>query len=273
MTGAPASDTNSRRVLTILRYLSGHRPALTSAIVRDCHIPRSSVYRLLQVLKEEHFVIFDPDHRRWGLGPDSYELGSSFLLSDSLVRQTTRVLGELAALTRARMSVGVLDGNNVMMLASCPDAPTRADGDGRGRGYPAHLTATGKALLAHRSRGDLIALFGKGPLVRPTGRGPRTVDELLEALREVEERGYAESAEDLADGIWAFAAPVHSAADHVVAALAAVFCGRPPVGDAVRKATAALTSAAAEVSARLGYRPDDSAAGTPAPMSFTARTR
>ena len=180
MTGAPASDTNSRRVLTILRYLSGHRPALTSAIVRDCHIPRSSAYRLLQVMEAEHFVIFDPDHRRWGLGSSSYELGSRFLLSDFLIRQTTRALAELAAQTRAQISVGVLDGNNVMFLAShCPDPPTRADDDhGRGGRYPAHLTATGKALLAHRSRGDLIALFGKGPLARPTGRGPRTVDEL-----------------------------------------------------------------------------------------------
>ena len=272
MTGASVSDTNSRRVLTILRYLSGHRPALTSAIVRDCHIPRSSAYRLLQVMAAEHFVIFDPDHRRWGLGSSSYELGSSFLLYDSLIRQTTRVLGELAARTSAQVSVGVLDGNDVMFLAShCPDALTRADGDGRGRRYPAHLTATGKALLAQRSRGDLIALFGKGPLARPTGRGPRTVDELLEELRVANEQGYAESAEDLADEIWAFAAPVHSTADRVVAALVEVFRGRPPVGDAVRQATAALTSAAAEVSARLGYRPDDPAAGKRASVEFTAR--
>ena len=267
MTGGPVSDTNSRRVLTILRYLSGHRPALTSAIVRDCHIPRSSAYRLLQVMEEERFVMFDPDHRRWGLGSSSYELGSGYLLSDSLIRQTSRVLVELAAQTRTQMSLGVLDANNVMMLAShAPEATSRTVGDRRGRRYPAHLTATGKALLAHRSRGDLIALFGQGPLVRPTGRGPRTVDELLEVLREVEERGYAESAEDLADGIWAFAAPVRSAGDRVVAALAAVFRGRPPVDTTVREATTLLRTAAVEVSTRLGYRPDSPAAGTPASM-------
>ena len=88
----------------------------------------------------------------------------------------------------------------------------------------------------------------------------------VEVLRVANEQGYAESAEDLADGIWAFAAPVHSTADRVVAALAAVFRGRAPVDDAVRQATAALTSAAAEVSTRLGYRPDDPAAGKPASM-------
>ena len=71
-----ATDGAPRRVLTILRYLAGHRPASTSAIVRECHVPRSSAYRLLRILQEERFVLFDPDAQRWGLGPSSYELAS-----------------------------------------------------------------------------------------------------------------------------------------------------------------------------------------------------
>ena len=122
--------------------------------------------------------------------------------------------------------------------------------------YPAHLTATGRALLAQRSWGELMALYGKGPLARPTGRGPGTVEELLEALQEVGERGFAESAGDLADGIWACAAPVRGAPDRVVGALGAGFRRRPRGDAALHAATAALTGAAAEVSSRLGYRPD-----------------
>jgi DNA-binding IclR family transcriptional regulator len=249
-------------VLTILRYLAGHRPATTSAIVRDCHVPRSSAYRLLHTMEDEEFVLFDPDARRWGLGRSAYELASSYMLPDSLARQSESVVAKLAAQTGALMAaVAVLDGTDVMMLLG-----SRPAGDGSvavgaeaATRYPAHLTATGKALLAHRSRGELIALYGKGPLARPTGRGPGTVDELLEALREVEERGFAESAGDLADGIWAFAAPVRCTADRVVGALGAGFPRRPPGKAALREAAAALTTAAAEVSSRLGYRPD----GTP----------
>ena len=63
------ADGTPRRVLIILRYLAGRRPASTSAIVRDCHIPRSSAYRLLHILQEEGFILFDPDAQRWGLGP------------------------------------------------------------------------------------------------------------------------------------------------------------------------------------------------------------
>ena len=85
----------------------------------------------------------------------------------------------------------------------------------------------------------------------------------MDALRVVGERGFAESAGDLADGIWACAAPVRGGADRVVGALGAGFRCRPRGDAAVREATAALTSAAAEVSSRLGYRPD--AVGTAVP--------
>ena len=207
-------------------------------------------------MEEERFIFFDPVAMRWGLGPSAYELGSSYVLPDSLVRQSESVVAKLVAETGALMAaVAVLDGTDVMMLsaANVSDAASVTAGDAAMVRYPAHLTATGRAMLAHRSAGELIALYGKGPLARPTGRGPGTVDELLEALRDVGERGFAESAGDLADGIWAFAAPVRCTADRVVGALGAGF-RRPPGGAALRAAAAALASAAAEVSSRLGYR-------------------
>jgi len=260
------ADGTPRRVLTILRYLAGHRPATTSAIVRDCHVPRSSAYRLLRIMQEERFVLFDPDVQRWGLGPSSYEMASSYVLPDSLARQSQSVVAKLTADTGALMAaVAVLDGTDVVMLLA-----SRRTGDGSVAvgveptvRYPAHLTATGRALLAQRSRGELLALYGTRPLARPTGRGPGTLEELMEALRVVGERGFAESAGDLADGIWACAAPVRGGVDRVVGALGAGFRCRPRGDAAVREATAALTSAAAEVSSRLGYRPDAVATAVP----------
>ena len=54
-------------------------------------------------------------------------------------------------------------------------------------------------------------------------------------------------------------------ADRVVGALGAGFRRRPRGEAALREAAAALTSAAAEVSSRLGYRPDG------APTAVAAR--
>jgi DNA-binding IclR family transcriptional regulator len=249
-----AADTNPRRVLRVLRYLAGHRPALTSAIVRDCQLPRTTAYGLLKVLKAEEFVEFDPVEKRWSLGPCAYEVASAYRVSDALAWQSSGVLARLAAESGALMAaVGVLEGTEVTMVATehARREPGASDG-GPGMRYPAHLTATGKALLACRPRGELMALYGRRPLARPAGRGPGTVEELVESLREVCERGFAESAADLGDGLWAVAAPVHAPAGRVVAAVGVAFRERPPAGGALRRATEMLASAAAEVSSRLG---------------------
>jgi DNA-binding IclR family transcriptional regulator len=252
-------DTSARRVLKILLYLAQHqRPVLASAIARDCHFPRSSTYRLLHVMEDMAFVTYYPDEGRWGLGLSSYELGTGYLLSDPLARQSMSILVKLAAQTGAFMAIGVLDGTEVIVSrAHHPESTTAWSDFEPGVRYPAHLTAMGRALLLDRPRGELVALYGDRPLARPNGRGPATIDELLEQLEEAKERGYAESPVDLADGIWAFAAPVYSAARRVVAALTAGFLGEPPKGEDFDRTIAALLSGAEEISSRLGYRPCD----------------
>jgi len=248
-----AADTNPRRVLRVLRYLAGHRPALTSAIVRDCQLPRTTAYGLLKVLKAEEFVEFDPVEKRWSLGPCAYDVASAYRVADALVWQSSGILARLTAESGALMAaIGVLEGTEVTMVATEHAHRQPGAADGPPLRYPAHLTATGKALLACRPRAELMALYGRKPLARPAGKGPGTVDELVESLREVCERGFAESAADLGDGLWAMAAPVHAPAGRVVAAVGAAFRERPPAGGALRRATEMLTSAAAEVSSRLG---------------------
>ena len=119
-------DTSARRVLTILRYLAQHqRPVLASAIARDCHFPRSSTYRLLHVMADERFVTYYPDEGRWGLGLSSYELGTGYLLSDPLARQSMSILVSLAAQTGAFMAIGVLDGTDaIVSRAHHPESTT-----------------------------------------------------------------------------------------------------------------------------------------------------
>jgi DNA-binding IclR family transcriptional regulator len=258
-TSSSLPDTSARRVLTILRYLAGHqRPALASAIARDCRFPRSSTYRLLHVMEEERFVTYYPDEGRWGLGLSAYELGTGYLLSDPLGRQAMGLLVRLSAETGAFAAIGVLDGTDTVVSRTHVPETAREWADVTpGIRYPAHLTAMGRALLMDRTEMDLNPLFGRGPLARPTGRGPTTLDDLMQDLAVSAELGYTESLAELADGITAYAAPVRSAAGRVVAAVAAGFLGDPPQGAERQRIITALVTCAAEISARLGYRPHE----------------
>ena len=254
-------DTSGRRVLRILQYLAQHqRPVLASAIARDCGFPRSSTYRLLHVMAEERFVTYYPDEGRWGLGLAAYELGTGYLLSDPLARQAAGILVRLAAETGAYTAIGVLDGTDVVVSrAQLPEAATVWAEVQPGGRYPAHLTAMGRAILLGRDERELAALYKDRKLDGMTGRGPTTLDELMDELARARAVGYAESVDDLEDGITAYAAPVVSAPGRVVAALTSAFLEHRPVGPELDLVIAALLAGAEELSARLGYRATEGA--------------
>jgi DNA-binding IclR family transcriptional regulator len=254
-------DTSGRRVLQILQYLAGHqRPVLASAIARDCGFPRSSTYRLLHVMAEERFVTYYPDEGRWGLGLKAYELGTGYLLSDPLARQAIGILVRLAAETGAFMSIGVLDGTDVVVSrAQFPEAATAwADQQPKAR-YPAHLTAMGRAILLGRDQREIEALYGQRSMAPLPAKGKVTLKSLTEDLEHASEVGYVESVNHLDDGVTAYAAPVHSAVGRVVAALCAGYLADPPTGEDHERVVAAVLAGAAELSARLGYRATEGA--------------
>jgi DNA-binding IclR family transcriptional regulator len=70
----PAAD----RVLAVLDLLSGHRhPMPSMAIARGCDIPRSTVYRLLHVMRAREYVTYDRRARTWSLGPRLSQVGAA----------------------------------------------------------------------------------------------------------------------------------------------------------------------------------------------------
>ena len=64
-------------MLDVLEFL-GRRtsPAPASIIASSCHIPRSSTYGLLNLLKERRFVTYRADERAWSLGSAAFELSA-----------------------------------------------------------------------------------------------------------------------------------------------------------------------------------------------------
>ena len=69
------STWGAARVLDVLEFL-GRRssPAPASIVAASCHIPRSSTYGLLNLLKARRFVAYRATERAWSLGAAAYEL-------------------------------------------------------------------------------------------------------------------------------------------------------------------------------------------------------
>ena len=69
----------AEHVLALLQRIAARpSPAPAAALARELDLPRSSVYKLLGVLRAAGFVTHDEGTRRWGLGPAAHELGSAY---------------------------------------------------------------------------------------------------------------------------------------------------------------------------------------------------
>ena len=116
---------------------------------------------------------------------------------------------------------------------------------------PAHLTASGRAILAGLPAAQVRALYpDSSAFVERHGTGPSTPGHLRAVLSETRQRGHAAEEGDVTPGISSVAAAVRDHAGHPVGAVAITFeshVARGPLVDATLRTAASLTQ-------RLGGR-------------------
>jgi DNA-binding IclR family transcriptional regulator len=264
---APAGSSTSPavgRALDILLHLAGRSgPVRAGILARDLGIPRSSVYHILAVLADRGFVTYLPREQAYGLGVASFEIGSAYLRHEPLERLARPILRGLARRLGRPVHLGTLDGaETVYLLKEYPSRPVAGEPEdalvtGVGVRLPAHLTANGRAILAHTAEAQLRAVFPRpGELATRTGRGPRTLPELRDLLARDRERGWSEEVELVAEGFRSVGVAAFDHHARPVAALSSTWRLRhgrhepQEVRDVLRGGADRLTAAIA------GHRPD-----------------
>ncbi|MGZ4481549.1 MAG: IclR family transcriptional regulator [Gaiellales bacterium] len=239
-------------VLRLLAAATGPVPA--TVIARELGLPRSTTYRLLQVLAGSGFVTHFPEDRAYGLGVAAFEVGTAFLRQDRLERLGRPVLARLAASTRATAHLGILLGREVLyLLKEQPVRPVPLITD-VGVRLPAHLTASGRALLAALPPVEFRAIYPTAAvLAERTDTGPRTVAALRRLVDD--ERAAGISVEDghVTAGIASVAV---AATDRAGRPVAAISLSLPSDELPAREEalTTALQRANRTLSRRLGAR-------------------
>ncbi|MEU8528996.1 IclR family transcriptional regulator [Streptomyces sp. NPDC048629] len=257
------------RALDILLHLAG-RPGLVraGAIARDLGIPRSSAYHILSVLVERGFVTYVPKEQAYGLGVSSFEIGSAYLRHEPLERIARPILRTLSNRLGQTVHLGILYGaETVYLLKERPTTGRSGDVDTPlvtdiGVRLPAHLTASGRALMAHCAQAQVRALFPRpGSLITRTGKGPRSLPELLDQLARERERGWSEEVELVSDGLRSIGVAAFDHNERPVAAVSSTwhrhYCrhGADVVRDVLTQGAARLTAAVS------GRSPSEAAAG------------
>ncbi|OZD38607.1 IclR family transcriptional regulator [Rhodococcus sp. 06-1477-1B] len=244
----PAAD-QTLRILSLLARQPG--PIAAQSIATTLGIARSSTYHLLATLEQHGYVVHLPGDRRWGLGTAAFELGGGYARQEPLARLGRPLLAALSDRVGESAHLAVLAGRDVLYIVE-ERAPRRpALVTDVGVRLPAHLTATGRAMLAALPREQVRALFPDATaLTQRHGLGPATPRELREVLREVRVSGHASENGEVTPGFRSVAAAV---LDHAGWPAAAVAITWPAESARDTDALASAASAAAtELARRIG---------------------
>lgn len=221
MSKVPAAN----RALTLLRTMAElGQPTTADRLSKKLGIPRSSCYQLLEALEEEGFAIHYPSERRWGLGLAAWELGSAYQRHEPLERLARPILSRLVKELERKTSVvghlAILDGSDVLYLLEERPARSLKLVTDIGVRLPAHLTASGRAMLQHLDKRQIAASFRGRELANRTNLGPRDLVELSKLLDLERGQGFALEVDEVTMGYASVGVAVLDHLKHPIAALA-----------------------------------------------------
>lgn len=244
------------RAVAVMDLLARQREPLSMAhVAQALRLPKSSVHGLCNTLLSVGYLR-RADNGALQIGPGVMSLAEAFVAS-------TSVAGEFEALWRGApapeetLILSVLNGPEVVYVAVRNGARPLGLNFTIGMRLPAHLSATGQAMLAHLPALQLRALFPPGPLPRLTGNGAGTQAELLDELARVRERGWSIDDEGIREGVVALAAPIFDASGQPVAGLGVCLNKAVLNEEQTERQRQLVMQAARTLSQRLGARPTE----------------
>ncbi|MFT3821884.1 MAG: IclR family transcriptional regulator [Rubrivivax sp.] len=227
-TVSPALVPAVSRALTLLERLAQRREPMSLArLAADLDLPKSSVHGLCNTLLRYGYLQRQDDGA-FRIGPGVMPLAEAFVSGTGITQEFNALWA--GAAPDETVILSVLNGRDVVYIGVRNGRRPLGLAFNVGMRLPAHLAATGKAMLAELEPARVRRLFGSAALAQMNGRGPRRVADLLPELALTRRRGYSIDDEGVRAGVYCIGAPVFDAAAQPVAGIG-VCLNRLTLGD------------------------------------------
>lgn len=192
-------------------------------ICRATGLPKGTVHRLLEGLRENGMALQDRDSKRWRLGPKMVFWAGRYLEGPTSLTPLRRFVNKLSQETELFSYLTVLDeGELVCIDVERPESKAQFFVQ-LGSRVPVLSTASAKALLAYQPEEIVRPIVERAISENPSTRFETvTVESYFEELTETRCCGYAKCTEELEAGVSALSAPILNVHDRSVASLTVV---------------------------------------------------
>ncbi len=206
------------RGLEVIRSFNSEAASQTlSEVAAKTGLTRAGARRILLTLQTLGYV--ESDGKYFALTPRILDLGFAYLSSQPLWNLATPAMETLAEAVQESCSTGVLDGLDVVYVARVHTHKIMSTNLGVGSRLPAFWTSMGRVLLAGQSEAKVQSLLASCPREAYTRYTLLTDDDLLHAIRQVRQQGWALMNQELEEGLISVAAPIFNARGEIAAAI------------------------------------------------------
>lgn len=241
------------RAITILELLAHQGTLGVTELSRELGVHKSTASRLVSALEVRGLVEQVEERGKYRLGPGVLRLAGATTARLDLVKEARSVLRRLAADTGETINLTVLATGAALYIDQVVSPTVIATYDWVGQHIPLHATSNGKVLISETPAAELPALLRDLAAYTPQTITDREV--LLAELAEVRDQGYAIARDELDQGLTALAAPIRNAHGEIVASLSVSGLSYRFGDERVAELVPLTRQAAADASARLGWRP------------------
>jgi IclR family transcriptional regulator, KDG regulon repressor len=205
--------------IRILGEFSDEYPELgITELSERLSLPKSTIYRLLQTLKELNLISKNEFSKKYGLGLGAAVIGSTAIRRMNVRSIAFPYLFDLMQHVRRIVRLGVYDVGAVVYLSKLPENKGTTQFSGIGQRSMCHNTAIGKVLLAFQKPEEIERVLHQ-PLQIRTAKTIVNLSTIRKQLNEVRETGYALTHEEAAPGICSIAVPIYDHRSRVIAAI------------------------------------------------------
>lgn len=177
------------KALMILEEMKDHEVVSVSTLSHSLQLPESTVYKYLKTFEVQDYV------KRT---EDGYALDYNILKFGGIVRDRCRIfqfgrerVESLADEVDEVVFISVLDGERGVFIFRANDQYNIKESLPLGKRFHLHQNASGKAMLAELSDGEVEQIVASQGLPRVTERTISSAGALFEELDEVRGQGYA----------------------------------------------------------------------------------
>jgi DNA-binding IclR family transcriptional regulator len=215
----PGRVRSIERAAAILRLLARARgPVGIGELATSLGLAKGTVHGIVRTLVDVGLVDQDPATSRYRPGRGLRHLGELPLDHNELRSLAINWADALAARTATEVRIGVLAGDEVLVVHHVFRPDDSVQVLGVGARLPTHATALGKVLLAHDPGALARAIHRQ--LADYTGRTTVEPETLARQLEEARRLGWTSEVEEYTRGEASIAAPIRDHGELTIAAVA-----------------------------------------------------